>query len=61
MATKVYWKGLTLTLDRSRRYIGRWSAKLESNLTTEQFAKVQAAYNAILECLAVLPPNTPDP
>lgn len=61
MATKVYWKALELNLDIARRYIQRWQPKLEQNLTAEQYACVVATLNAILECLAILPINEPNP
>lgn len=60
MASKVYWKGLTLTLDITKRYIQRNQLNLQSNLTTEQYNCVVAVLNAILTCLTALPKNNPE-
>lgn len=56
---KVYWKGLTLVLDGSRRYIQRNQIGLQANLTTDQYNCVVAVLQAILTCLTALPKNTP--
>jgi hypothetical protein len=58
-ARKVYWKGLELTLQLSKRYIQRNQLKLQANLTTEQYACVVSTLNAILACLELLPSNEP--
>lgn len=57
---KVYWKGLRLVEGAVKRYIERNLLGLEANLTTEQMACVTAVLNAIIECLNILPVNTPN-
>lgn len=59
MASKVYWKSLRLVLHRAEAYIQRWDLQLEENLTGPQWDCVQAVLAAIIECLALLPENTP--
>ncbi len=59
MASRVYWIALTTTLQTSRRYIQRNQINLQKNLTTQQYDCVVAVLNAILECLKLLPVNTP--
>lgn len=59
MPAKVYWIALESTLEVTRRYIQRNQLKLQANLTTPQYDCVVAVLNAILECLAALPSNTP--
>lgn len=56
---KVYWKGLEITANITRRYIQRNQLKLQANLTTEQYNCVLDMLNAIISCLALLPSNTP--
>lgn len=58
---KVYWIGLGLSLNATRRYIQRNQTRLEANLTEPQYACVVAVLEAILECLAALPTNTETP
>lgn len=58
--TRVYWKSLRLVLDHAKRYISKWNADLAENLTSPQMEAVNEAYTAIVTCLAVLPPNTPE-
>lgn len=59
MGRKVYWISLGTTLNLTRRYIQRNQINLQKNLTTPQFNCVLAVLNAILDCLALLPENTP--
>lgn len=63
MPNKVYWKELRTELEETRRYITRWelhlSAPAISGLTSEQIACIIAVLDAITECLALLPENTP--
>lgn len=59
MASKVYWKGLILVATLLKSYIQRNQLKLQANLTEPQYTCVLALLNAVLECLAVLPVNTP--
>lgn len=59
MATKVYWKGLTLFLNGSKDYIQRNQLQLQANLTESQYNCVVAVLNAIITCLGSLPKNTP--
>lgn len=63
MANKVYWKELREELEDTRRYIARWQPQLTnadiSGLTSPQIACVIAVLDAINECLALLPQNTP--
>jgi hypothetical protein len=61
MVVKVYWKGLELTLNATRRYIERNQQNLALNLTAAQMACVTAVLNTIVTCLQALPPNTPTP
>jgi hypothetical protein len=61
MAQKVYWKGLTLSLNLTRRYIERNQTQLAANLTTPQMQCVTAVLNTIVTCLQALPSNTPTP
>ena len=61
MAVKVYWKGLELTLNLTRRYIERNQIKLAANLTAPQMVCVTAVLQAIVTCLQTLPSNTPTP
>ena len=58
---RVYWIGLRLTLDATRRYIQRNQTRLEANLSAPQYACVVAVLEAILECLIALPVNTETP
>jgi len=59
MAKKVYWKGLELSLNLTRRYIQRNQLQLQANLTEPQYTCLLDVLNAILSCLAILPVNTP--
>lgn len=59
MAKKVYWKGLELSLNLTRRYIQRNQLQLQANLTAPQYTCLLDVLNAILSCLAILPVNTP--
>lgn len=59
-AAKVYWKGLTLIADALRRYIQRNQLRLQANLTTPQYDCVVALLAAVVECLSLLPKNTPE-
>jgi hypothetical protein len=59
MAQRVYWKGLEITLNLTRRYIERNQTNLAANLTTPQMQCVTAVLNAIVTCLQTLPTNTP--
>jgi hypothetical protein len=61
MAQKVYWKGLELTLNVTRRYIERNQRQLAINLTPAQMNCVTSVLNAIVTCLQTLPSNTPTP
>lgn len=61
MASKVYWKGLELTLNASRRYIQTWQVQLQKNLTADQYNCMLDVLAAIVSCLALLPVNTPEP
>lgn len=56
---KVYWKSLRLVMGSLERYIERNDVGLEANLTAPQFACVQAVLAAVIECLNLLPVNTP--
>ena len=56
---KVYWKGLTLVLREVKRYITSNQLGLQANLTTPQYQCVVAVLDAVITCLAALPPNTP--
>lgn len=57
---KVFWKGLILVERAVKRYIESNYLGLQANLTTQQFACVEAVLSAIIECLAILPKNTPN-
>lgn len=57
---KVYWKSLRLVLHRAERYIQKYDVQLEANLTAPQWDCVLAVLSAILECLQLLPENTPE-
>jgi hypothetical protein len=59
MATKVYWKGLILTVRALIRYIQRNQLGLENNLDGTQYACVTALLDAALICVEALPENTP--
>jgi len=61
MAKKVYWIGLEATLQISRRYIQRNQLNLQKNLTDAQYNCVLSVLSAILDCLALLPQNNPQP
>jgi len=61
MAQKVYWKGLEISLNLTRRYIERNQVQLNANLTTPQMQCVTAVLSAIITCLQSLPSNTPTP
>ncbi len=56
---KVYWKALILVLGEVKRYIERNQIGLTKNLTTPQMTCVLAVLTAVIECLNVLPENTP--
>lgn len=58
-ARKVYWKGAELTMNITLRYLQRNQLKLQQNLTTPQYNCIIAVINAILDCIAALPENTP--
>ncbi len=60
MAKKVYWIGLEATLTLTRRYIQRNQLNLQKNLTAPQYTCVVAVLAAVLDCLALLPSNTPN-
>jgi hypothetical protein len=60
MASKVYWKGLELTLHTTKRYIQRWDTQLHSSLTSDQYTCLQSVLAAIVACLNLLPTNTPE-
>lgn len=60
MGKKVYWIGLEATLQITRRYIQRNQTNLQKNLTTPQYNCVVSVLQAILDCLALLPSNTPN-
>jgi len=59
MTDKVYWKALRLVLGETKRYIQRNQLSLQANLTSPQYDCVVAVLNAVLECLATLPVDTP--
>lgn len=59
MASKVYWKTLRRVAGQVERYIERWDEQLSANLTTEQYNCVRALLAAVIECLALLPTDTP--
>jgi hypothetical protein len=60
MASRVYWKTLTLILRQVQGYIQRNQNNLFLNLTTPQYNCVLAVLNAVIECLQALPVNTPE-
>lgn len=60
MATRVYWKGLELTMNFTRRYITKHQLQLQKNLTTDQYNCVLDVLTAITSCLALLPVNSPE-
>ncbi len=59
MASKVYWKTLTLVLRGVKSYIQRNQNNLFLNLTTPQYDCVVAVLDAVILCLQALPDNTP--
>jgi len=59
MATKVYWKGLTIVATLLKNYIQRNQLQLQANLTSDQYTCVLALLDAVITCLAALPKNTP--
>ena len=59
MAQRVYWKGLELTLNATRRYIERNQRQLAINLTGPQMVCVTTVLSAIVTCLQNLPTNNP--
>jgi hypothetical protein len=59
MASKVYWIGLRATLNFSQKYIQRNQLQLQANLSAPQYTCVLSVLTAILDCLALLPTNTP--
>lgn len=61
MASRVYWKGLELTLNVTRRYIQKHQIQLSKSLTSEQYTCMLDVLTAITSCLALLPVNTPTP
>lgn len=61
MANRVYWIGLEFLLRPVPKYVGRYAAQLQANLTDDQWTCVQAVVNAITSCLALLPSNNPTP
>lgn len=56
---KVYWKGLRLVATQLKSYIQRNQLQLQANLTAPQYACVVALLDAVIECLALLPTDTP--
>ena len=56
---RVYWKELRNELEDVSSYIGRWSPKLQENLTPTEFEAVVAVNAAILTALAAIPENEP--
>lgn len=58
---KVYWIGLALTMNATRRYIQRNQQRLESNLNEAQYECVVAVLDAILTCLSALPAHEETP
>jgi len=61
MAARVYWIGLELTMESTRRYIQKHQLQLQKSLTEDQYACLLDVLQAILSCLALLPVNTPLP
>jgi len=59
MATRVYWITLRTVLNASAKYIQRNQIGLQANLSTPQYDCVVSVLNAILDCLILLPTNTP--
>lgn len=55
MASKVYWKGLEITLGITKRYIQRNQINLQKNLTETQYNCVLDVLQAIISCLGLLP------
>jgi hypothetical protein len=58
---RVYWITLVVLLKYLRRYITKHQLQLQAHLTAPQYACVVALLNAIVECIAILPTNTPNP
>ena len=54
MAVKTYYVGARLVVERAHRYLTRWQAQLEANLTAPQYTCVLALIAALAECLVVL-------
>lgn len=59
MAQRTYLYGLWLAMWALNRYITRWSVKLEDNMTSQQWACLQAVLAAISECLPLIQPAPP--
>lgn len=59
MASRVWWKGLELTLNATKRYIQKHDIQLSRSLTSDQYNCVRDVLTAIVSCLALLPRNTP--
>ena len=58
VAQRVYWIGLELALNGTRRYIEKYQKQLSVSLTESQLACVQAVLAAIVSCLQTLPVHT---
>jgi hypothetical protein len=56
---KVYWKGLRLVLGRLIRYITKWQAEIEPNISAEAYAAMIAVRNDAEALLVLLPVDTP--
>ena len=61
MAQRVWWIGLELTLNSSRRYIQKHQIQLSKSLSAPQYACLLDVLTAITSCLALLPVNTNNP
>lgn len=59
MADKVYWKGLRLTLNDTKRYMQRNDTNLNANLDEDAYEQMLVTLAAIVHLLTLLPVDTP--
>ncbi len=59
MATKTFVPTARFWIAFTHKYLTRWQAKLQANLTAEQYTCVTSLITALADCLVLLVPPAP--
>lgn len=61
MASKTYVPTAIFWIHFTHKYLTRWQAKLQANLTTEQYNCVVDLIQALASCIVLISPPAPGP